>query len=340
MDFNHDPHSSTYDATLTKVIDGTLVKVCAWYDNEWGFSNRMLDTTVAWSKATHEGPARWRSSDLRGKRVLIREDLNVPVQDGVVTQRRAHPRVAADHPARRCDQNAKVIHAVAPRAGPKEGMYDEQLLAGAGGGAAVGAARQARAAAQGLARRRRLPAPGSAVLCENVRFNKGEKKDEEELARQMAALCDVFVMDAFGTAHRAEASTHGVAQVRAGRLRRPAAGRRARGARARAAISRRGRWSPSSPAPRSRTKLTVLESLLDKVDQLIVGGGIANTFLAATGVNVGKSLHEADMLDVARKLLEQRTRPRRRYSAADGCGRGPRIRRHGACRCAPGERSA
>jgi phosphoglycerate kinase len=137
-----------------------------------------------------------------------------------------------------------------------------------------------------------------------VRFNKGEKKDDEALARRMAALCDVFVMDAFGTAHRAEASTHGVARfapvacagpLLVGEL---------------DALSR-ALAQPARPlvaivaGSKVSTKLTVLESLLAKVDQLIVGGGIANTFLAATGVAVGKSLHEPDMLDTARALLAQ-----------------------------------
>jgi phosphoglycerate kinase len=142
------------------------------------------------------------------------------------------------------------------------------------------------------------------VLCENVRFNKGEKKDNVELARAMAALCDVFVMDAFGTAHRAEASTHGVARfapvacagpLLVGELE----------------ALEKALQKPARPlvaivaGSKVSTKLTVLESLLSKVDQLIVGGGIANTFLAAMGVAVGKSLYEADMLDTARKLLAQ-----------------------------------
>jgi phosphoglycerate kinase len=147
-------------------------------------------------------------------------------------------------------------------------------------------------------------APGEVVLCENVRFNKGEKKDDETLARRMAALCDVFVMDAFGTAHRAEASTHGVARfapiacagpLLVGELE----------------ALERALAHPARPlvaivaGSKVSTKLTVLESLLAKVDKLIVGGGIANTFLAATGVAVGKSLHEPDMLDTARALLAQ-----------------------------------
>jgi phosphoglycerate kinase len=147
-------------------------------------------------------------------------------------------------------------------------------------------------------------APGEAVLCENVRFNKGEKKDSEELARRMAALCDVYVMDAFATAHRAEASTHGVARF---------AGVACAGPLLVGELEalERALEKPARPllaivgGSKVSTKLTVLEALLSQVDKLIVGGGIANTFLAATGINVGKSLHEAEMLDMARKLMNQ-----------------------------------
>jgi phosphoglycerate kinase len=147
-------------------------------------------------------------------------------------------------------------------------------------------------------------APGEVVLLENVRFNKGEKKDSDELARKMAALCDIYVMDAFGTAHRAEASTHGVAKYApvacAGPL----------------LVSELSALETALEKParpllaivagsKVSTKLTVLESLLGKVDQLIVGGGITNTFLAAAGLNVGKSLYEPAMLDICRRLLEQ-----------------------------------
>src|SRR5262249_16787756 len=145
---------------------------------------------------------------------------------------------------------------------------------------------------------------GSAVLCENVRFLKGEKKDDEQLARRMAALCEVFVMDAFGTAHRAEASTHGVARFApvacAGPL-----------LMGELEALERALKEPARPlvaivaGSKVSTKLMVLESLLDKVDQLIVGGGIANTFLAATGVDVGRSLCETEMLDLARRLLDK-----------------------------------
>ena len=145
-------------------------------------------------------------------------------------------------------------------------------------------------------------APGEVALLENVRFLKGEKKDDPALAKRMAALCDVFVMDAFGTAHRAEASTHGVA------LEAPVACAGPLLAGELDALER-ALHEPARPlvavvgGSKVSTKLSVLENLLAKVDQLVVGGGIANTFLAATGMPVGKSLHEPDMTGVARRLL-------------------------------------
>lgn len=239
--------------------------------------------------------------DLRGKRVMIREDLNVPVQDGVVT---SDARIRASLPTIRAalDQGAKVI-LLSHLGRPKEGVYDESLSL------APVAARLSDLLGQPVPLRKDwldgvdCPA-GQAVLCENVRFNKGEKKDDPELSKKMAALCDVYVMDAFGTAHRAEASTHGVGKF----AKVACAGPLLVGE---LDALERAFEKPARPlvaivaGSKVSTKLTVLESLLSKVDQLIVGGGIANTFLAATGVNVGKSLHEADMLDVARKLLDK-----------------------------------
>ena len=239
--------------------------------------------------------------DLRDKRVLIREDLNVPVEDGVIS---SDARIRAAVPSLRAAVSAGARVIVMSHLGrPKEGEFSaEDSLAPV-----------AVRLGELLGRSVRLQrdwldgvecAPGEVVLCENVRFNKGEKKDDEVLARRMAALCDVFVMDAFGTAHRAEASTHGVARfapiacagpLLVGEL--DALSRAlARPARPLVAIVAGSKVS---------TKLTVLESLLGKVDKLIVGGGIANTFLAANGIAVGKSLHEPDMLDTARALLEQ-----------------------------------
>jgi phosphoglycerate kinase len=244
---------------------------------------------------------RMSDADLRGKRVLIREDLNVPVQSGAVT---SDARIRAALPTIRyaIDQHAKVF-ILSHLGRPTEGVYEEQFSL------APVAARLSDLLGQPVALRKDWLAgvdcaQGSAVLCENVRFNPGEKKDSELLARQMASLCDVFVMDAFGTAHRAEASTHGVARFAAVACAGPlligelVALERALQKPARPLIAIVGGSKVS-------TKLTVLEALLEKVDMLIVAGGLANTFLAATGVNIGRSLHEAEMLDVARALLAQ-----------------------------------
>jgi phosphoglycerate kinase len=239
--------------------------------------------------------------DLRGKRVLIREDLNVPVQDGVVT---SDARIRAALPTIRhaLEQRAKVF-ILSHLGRPKEGEPDESLSL------KPVAARLSELLGKPVPLRRDWLdgvdcEPGTAVLCENVRFNKGEKKDDPALARRMADLCDVFVMDAFGTAHRAEASTHGVVRF----AKSACAGPLLVGE---LEALERALESPARPlvaivaGSKVSTKLTVLESLLAKVDKLIVGGGIANTFLAATGVAVGKSLYEADLLDVARRLMAQ-----------------------------------
>ena len=244
---------------------------------------------------------RMADTDLRNKRVLIREDLNVPVQDGVVTSD-ARIRAALATIRYALDEHARVF-VISHLGRPKEGQATEALTL------APVAVRLSELLGKPVPLRKHWLdgvdcAAGSAVLCENVRFNKGEKENDEQLSRRMAALCEVFVMDAFGTAHRAEASTHGVARYAplacAGPL----------------LVSElealeRALQKPARPlvaivgGSKVSTKLLVLESLLEKVDQLIVGGGIANTFLAATGVAVGKSLYEAEMLDVARRLLDK-----------------------------------
>jgi phosphoglycerate kinase len=242
---------------------------------------------------------RLTDTDLRNKRVLIREDLNVPIQNGAVT---SDARIRAALPTIRyaLDQNAKVF-ILSHLGRPEEGRYDESLSL------APVATRLSELLGRPVPLRKDWLdgvdcQPGNAVLCENVRFNKGEKKDDEKLARKMADLADVFVMDAFGTAHRAEASTHGVARF----AKVACAGPLLVGE---LEALETALHEPARPlvaivgGSKVSTKLTVLESLLEKVDQLIVGGGIANTFLAATGVNVGKSLHEAEMLDVARRLM-------------------------------------
>ena len=241
--------------------------------------------------------------DLRGKRVLIREDLNVPVEDGVIT---SDARIRAAVPSLRAaaDAGARVI-VMSHLGRPTEGEHSaENSLAPVAVRLGELLGRPVRFEREWLGGVE--CAPGEVVLCENVRFNKGEKKDDEALSRRMAALCDVFVMDAFGTAHRAEASTHGVARFA------PVACAGPLLVAELDALSR-ALAHPKRPlvaivaGSKVSTKLTVLESLLAKVDKLIVGGGIANTFLAATGAPVGKSLHEPDMLDTARALLAQAT---------------------------------
>ena len=244
---------------------------------------------------------RMTDMDLCGKRVLIREDLNVPVQEGVVT---SDARIRAALPTIRhaIDQRAKVL-ILSHLGRPEEGTLDEALSL------KPVAARLSELLGQAVPLKRDWLdgvdcEAGTGVLCENVRFNRGEKKDDPGLARRMADLCDVFVMDAFGTAHRAEASTHGVVRFAKSACAGPLlvgeleALERALEKPARPLVAIVGGSKVSS-------KLTVLESLLAKVDKLIVGGGIANTFLAATGVAVGRSLYEADLLEVARRLMAQ-----------------------------------
>jgi phosphoglycerate kinase len=238
--------------------------------------------------------------DLKGKRVLIREDLNVPIADGKVSSD-ARIRAALPTVQHAIQAGARVM-LVSHLGRPKEGEYDPSL--------SLAPVAERLTSLLGV----KVPlvrdwidgvdvAPGSVVLCENVRFLKGEKKDDEALSKKMAALCDIYVMDAFGTAHRAEASTHGVGKyapvacagpLLAGEL--EALGRAlANPARPLVAIVAGSKVS---------TKLTVLESLTKVVDQLIVGGGIANTFIAADGHKVGKSLYEADLVAEAKRLTQ------------------------------------
>lgn len=239
--------------------------------------------------------------DLTGKRVLIREDLNVPVHDGVVT---SDARIRAALPSLQLALSRGAAVLVISHLGrPKEGEYDPAL--------------SLEPVAERLSELlgRRVPlvrdwldgvevAAGELVLLENVRFNPGEKKDDPSLARRMAALCDVYVMDAFGTAHRAEASTHGVARYAPVACAGPLLVNEL--VALETALEKPKRPMVAIVAgSKVSTKLTVLETLLAKVDQLIVGGGIANTFLAAAGLPIGKSLHEPDMVDIARRLLEQ-----------------------------------
>ena len=239
--------------------------------------------------------------DLAGKRVLIREDLNVPVKDGKVT---SDKRILASLPTIEHAMKAGARVMVMSHLGrPTEGEYDEQFsMIPVGDHLAALLGRDVEMVKDwinGVGPMKN----GDVVLCENVRFNKGEKKNDEALSKKMAALCDIFVMDAFGTAHRAQASTHGVARfapiacagpLLAGEL--EALGK---------ALDNPARpLSAIVGGSKVSTKLTVLESLSKVVDQLIPGGGIANTFIAASGHNVGKSLYEEDLVPEARRLME------------------------------------
>ncbi|OIN12479.1 phosphoglycerate kinase [Oceanisphaera psychrotolerans] len=237
--------------------------------------------------------------DLAGKRVLIRADLNVPVKGGKVT---SDARILASLPTIEAAlaQGAKVM--VTSHLGrPTEGEYAEEFSLQP----VVAYLQQTLSAPVRLAKDYldgvELTA-GELVVLENVRFNKGEKKDDETLSRQYAALCDVFVMDAFGTAHRAQASTHGVAKFA------PVA---CAGPLLSAELEALGKAldNPARPlvavvgGSKVSTKLTVLESLSGIADQLVVGGGISNTFVAAAGHNVGKSLYEPDLIPEAKRLM-------------------------------------
>jgi phosphoglycerate kinase len=237
--------------------------------------------------------------DLSGKRVLIRQDLNVPIDNGRIT---SEQRIIASLPTLKMalEQGAAVM-VISHLGRPEEGVWSEE--------------HSLQPVAKRLSELLHVPVPlvrdwsngvqvepGQIVLLENCRMNVGEGKDDEALARKYAALCDVFVMDAFGTAHRAQASTHGVikfAPIAAG------------GPLLMAELDalHKALAAPARPllaivaGSKVSTKLGVLSSLVSKVDQLIVGGGIANTFLAAAGYNVGKSLCETDLLDTARRIV-------------------------------------
>ena len=237
--------------------------------------------------------------DLAGKRVLIREDLNVPVKNGKIT---SDARIKASLPTIEFALKAGAAVMLMSHIGrPTEGEYNPEY--------------SLQPVAEHLAALLNKPVrlekdwldgieikAGEIVLCENVRFNVGEGKNNDELGKKMAALCDIFVMDAFGTAHRAQASTHAIAKFAPISCAGPLLASELD------ALSR-ALETPEKPViaivggSKVSTKLTVLESLSKKVDQLIVGGGIANTFIAAAGFPVGKSLVEMDLLDEAKRLI-------------------------------------
>ncbi|MGD8570364.1 MAG: phosphoglycerate kinase [Gammaproteobacteria bacterium] len=240
--------------------------------------------------------------DLAGKRVLIRADLNVPVKDGKVT---SDARISASMPTiEHCMKAGAAVMVMSHRGRPEEGKVDdENSMQPIAVDMSAKLGKDVRLVKDYLDNAPQV-ADGEVVLLENVRFNSGEKKDDETLAKKYAALCDVFVMDAFGTAHRAQASTHGVGkfapQACAGLLLAEEldalAKALAKPARPMVAIVGGSKVS---------TKLTVLEALSEKVDQLVVGGGIANTFLKAAGFPVGKSLCENDLVDTAKALMKK-----------------------------------
>lgn len=238
---------------------------------------------------------------LDGKRVLIRQDLNVPVKDGKVT---SDARIRASIPTiKEALSKGAAVLVMSHLGRPTEGEFNSEFslapvvdYLNAALDAPVSLASDYLSGVEAKV--------GEVLVLENVRFNTGEKKDDEALAKQYAALCDVFVMDAFGTAHRAQASTHGVAKF---------ASEACAGPLLSAELEALGKAldNPARPmvaivgGSKVSTKLTVLESLSSKVDQLIVGGGIANTFIAAQGHSVGKSLFEADLVEESKRLIKQ-----------------------------------
>lgn len=239
--------------------------------------------------------------DLSGKRLLIRQDLNVPIKDGKVA---SDKRIRASLPTIEFAVKAGAQVMLMSHLGrPTEGEYaDEFSLRPVAEHLSGLLGKEVRLVGDYLDNKPELN-DGDVVLLENVRFNKGEKKNDEELSKKMAALCDVFVMDAFGTAHRAQASTHGVAKyapvacagpLLAGELE----------ALGKALDNPQRPMAAIVGGSKVSTKLTVLESLSGVVDQLIPGGGIANTFIAACGHNVGKSLYEEDLIPEAKRLME------------------------------------
>lgn len=243
--------------------------------------------------------------DLKGKRVLIREDLNVPVKNGKVSSD-ARIRASLATIEFAIKAGAKVM-LMSHLGRPVEGEYEEQFSL------APVATHLSALLGQPVELIKDLAAPlvlkeGEVVLFENVRFNKGEKKDEDSLSKTYADLCDVFVMDAFGTAHRAQASTHGVAKFASVACAGPLLA-------AELDALTKALDKPKRPlvaivgGSKVSTKLTVLESLSGIVDQLIVGGGIANTFLAAAGYPVGKSLYEEELLGNAKQLAAKTSIP-------------------------------
>ena len=246
-----------------------------------------------------------QTQSLRGKRVLIREDLNVPIKNGVVT---SDARIRAALPTIESAVAAGARVMLMSHLGrPVEGEFDAQFSLAPVAHHLSGLLGKTVTLVSDWRQGVEL-ADGEIAMLENVRFNPGEKSDEESLARAYAALCDIFVMDAFGTAHRAQASTHGVARFAPVACAGPLLEGELR------ALDQ-ALANPARPmvaivaGSKVSTKLEVLEALSEKVDQLIVGGGIANTFLAASGSPVGQSLCEHDLIPVAKALMQKTSIP-------------------------------
>lgn len=239
--------------------------------------------------------------ELAGRQLLIRQDLNVPLKDGRITN---DARIQASLPTlRHAVQAGAAVKIMSHLGRPQEGEYAEEF--------SLAPIAQALSEALGQPVELRKDwidgvdvEPGQVVLCENVRFLVGEKKCDDNLAQKMAALCDIYVMDAFGTAHRAQASTYGVAKYAPSACAGPLLA-------AELKALDKALSNPSRPlvaivgGAKVSTKLTLLEQLIDKVDRLIVGGGIANTFIAAAGHTIGKSLYEPDLVDTAKRLMQK-----------------------------------
>jgi phosphoglycerate kinase len=247
--------------------------------------------------------------DIQGKRVLIRQDLNVPVEhaDGQPGKVTSDQRITASLPTLRFAlEKGAAVMVMSHLGRPKEGVWSEEdSLAPVAARLSELLGREVpliRDYLDGVSIHGKSIAPGQLVLLENCRMNVGEGKDDETLSKRYAALCDVFVMDAFGTAHRAQASTHGVIKQ---------AKQAAGGPLLMAELDALAKAldNPARPllaivaGSKVSTKLELLSSLVSKVDQLIVGGGIANTFIAAQGYGVGKSLVETDLIDTAKKIM-------------------------------------
>src|SRR4030066_633342 len=244
--------------------------------------------------------------DLKGKRVLVRADISVPIKDGKVT---SDARITASMPTiEHClKAGARNVMVMSHLGRPEEGVYDESASLKPVAEYMTGLLGKPVVLVKDYLDKQPSLADGQVAVLENVRFNKGEKKNVDETAQKYAQLCDVFVMDAFGTAHRAEGSTQGVAKfapVACAGILLP----QELDALTKALLNPKRPMVAIVGGSKVSTKLTVLESLSEKVDQMVVGGGIANTFLAASGKRIGKSLCEADLIPTAKSLMEKMTK--------------------------------